>query len=245
MRTYTDPAPVYDKIIDDEKDLTYKWQSWINSLRDNIDAHNYLVNEHVVLNPDFNWSRTKGSTPTVADGEFVEEWNVKANGMTFSITPTFYTSTTNGSNSGSERYVNVDITVINTNEFILYQSVPKMLSAFESKTMTFSSSIYNNGAAFNVKFYVGFDMTGGGTDSYSAESRNIRIDSGYNEINAQFRTPAVATDNQTNVITLAMKLVNLTNVVDADVFFIKPEFSREPTPLYVNHTIEKLKIDNA
>jgi hypothetical protein len=237
------PPPVNDAITQNDK-LTRNWLSWFNSLFSNSNQ-NISANSYFILNPDFNWSRTKGNTPTIADGEFVEKWNVKANGMTFSITPTYYTSTTNSSFTGSERYVNVAISSVNSNDFVIYQTVPKILSLLQNKKATLSASIYNhNTITVIAKFYIGFDLTGGGTDSYSIESGIVELKSGINDIFATVSCPKISVDNQTNIITIAVKLVQLGSAVNLDMFFIKPEVGEEKTMFHVEHTLEKLKIDN-
>lgn len=238
------PVPLKDGMLNANKP-TQPWQAWLSDLVNIINNHSALNNEHVNTNPDFHWSRTKGNTPTTVDGEFVEKWSVKSNGMTFSVTPTFYSSTTYSSDSGSDRYVNVNISVFNANEFVLYQSLPKKLSKLQSKNITVSGKVKNNTAnKVNCYIYIGFDLTGGGVDSYSARSKAILLESGDNNINVTIECPSISVDNQTNVVTVALKLYGITNAVNLDVLYIKPEISGAQTALYVDHSLEKYKIDN-
>ena len=245
MEKFINLPPIHDSVLKHDNKPTKEWQSWFDDVLRTINNHGFLYNDHLTVNPDFNWSRTKGNTPTVADGEFVEKWNVKANGMTFSITPTYYTSTQDSSLTGSERYVNVNITTVNSSDFIIYQLIPKKLSKFQGRKITLSAYIKNNDSnKLKAKFYIGFDLTGGGTDTYSAESKAVFVNPDSNEIFATIQCPKIDTDNQTNVITIAIKLFDLANPVDVDVYYIKPEISDSSTMLHVEHPLEKYKIDN-
>jgi hypothetical protein len=226
--------------------LGNKWEPWFTDVHRNLTNRNFLYSPHLNINPDFNWSRTVGNTPTTADGEFVEKWNVKANGMTFAITPTFYTSTAKSSDSGSERYVNVVISVPNSNDFEIYQTEANKISKYQEKKITFSAKIYNNGAAaVKAKFYVGFDTDNNGTDDESATSKIIYLKQGMNDIMALVETPEISIDNQANTIGYKLLLVDIPGTVNLDVYFIKLEFAEVSTNLVVNHVLEKVLIDNA
>lgn len=239
-----DQPPIDDEIIDKFKPKR-NWQYWFNNIFRSVDAHNALVNSHLALNPDFHWSRTKGNTPTVADGEVVEQWNVISNGMTFSATPTYYTNTTFSSQTGSARYINLAITSANSSDFIFKQKIAKGVSSLQNKDMTFSLGIKNNDSnPIDGLFYVGFDLDNNGTDDYTTTSKKFSIKSGMQNLNLQLRCPKIASENYNNQITFALKLNNLINSSNIDLFYIKPEISGYKTPAYVDHTIEKLRIDN-
>jgi len=244
MANLISACPIKDGVLS-ENAPTQPWQAWLNTIGIKINNHATLTNDSLLINPDFHWSRTKGNTPTTTDGEFVEKWNVKANGMTFSITPTFYTNTTYSSYTGSDRYVNITINTVNSNEFIIYQTINKELSLFQNRKITISSFALNNVAnSFKCKFYIGFDLTGGGTNTYSADGKSLTIANGENDIVSTLTCPKVSTDNQTNVVTIALKLYDLVNPVNFNLYYIKPEVSETKTDLYVNHILEKLIIDN-
>ncbi len=246
MGKVQDTVPVYHEITNDSNSLTNSWVPWHTSIHRNVQHLNYIPNPHLVLNPDFNWSRTKGNTPTTADGEFVEKWFVKANGMTFSITPTYYTSTTNSSDSGSERFVNVDITIVNSSPFILYQTFGNKLSKFQDKQLTYSARVFNNNSdVVKCKFQVGFDTNNDTTIDVTDESTVHYIQPGPNDIVMRVDTSKITADNQNNTVYLQFVLFDLTVAIDLDVFFIKPEFATDSTPLLVDHILEKVLIDNA
>ena len=222
-----------------------QWQAWFIDIFNSINNSRALSNDPVTINPDFHWSRTKGNTPTTTDGSFVEQWNVKGGGMTYVITPTNYSSTSSGAGTGSARYAHVSITTVNGNEFSIYQSLPNRLSKLQGKNVTISSSIKNNlPSSVKCYFYIGFDLTGGGTDSYSGKSKVIYLSNGDNNINATISCPDIGVDNQTNIVTAAIKFYDLSGPVNLDIFYVKPEVSDSPTALHVDHSLEKYKIDN-
>ena len=238
------PPPIKDGVLQDNKP-TAVWQSWFNDVLQKLTDHSALSNSHTTVNPDFNWSRTKGNTPTTSDGSFVDGWSVKGGGMTYAVTPTGYTSTAGGSQTGSERYVRVVISTINANNFILYQTFPKKMSKYQGQKVTFSAKVSNaNAAPVKCKFYIGFDMTGDGSDEYSASSKAIYVQNGDSTISATVECPKVSVDNQTNVVTMSLVLFDLQSAVNLNIYSIKSEMSNNATDLRVDHSIEKYKLDN-
>lgn len=241
--------PVFNKLLKDDDLVEVDWQTWLNQMYDAVDNHAFLPNNHLVLNPDFHWSRTVGNTPTIGNGEFVEEWDIDAGGMTSTATPTYYTSTANNAATGSERYVNFSVTAINSNDYQIYQEVPDKLNKFQGKAISFSALIKNNGTkTVKLKFHVGLDVDNNGTEDVITESKAIFVGANTNKaelITATFLCPVESTDNQNNNVFIKMIVYDVTDPFDFDLYFIKPEFSKFVTPLYVDQTLEKLKIDNA
>jgi hypothetical protein len=239
-----DQPPIRDAMVGEEKPQR-NWEYWFNAVFRSVNDYGALLNTHLVLNPDFHWSRVTANTPLTADGSFVEEWNVKSNSMGFIATPTFYTSTTDSSLTGSDRFVNFAINTPNTGEFKIYQTISKGLSALQNRTITFSASMKNNVAqTLKAKFYVGFDPNNDGTDEYFGESKAFNLQQGFRNLYAQVKCPKITTDNQTNNITYALKLYDLSGTPNFNLYFMKPEVSGYQTPIYVDHTLEKLRIDN-
>lgn len=241
--------PVFNKLIKEDSLVHVDWQTWLNQIYDTVDNHSYIPNDHLVLNPDFNWSRTVGNTPTVGNGEFVEEWNVDVGGMTSTVTPTYYTATLNNSLTGSERFVNFNVAAINANEYQIYQEIDNKMNKFHGKPISFSALIKNNGVnSIKLKFHVGFDINNDGTEDIFTESKAVfsAINTGKAELlSATFLCPTESSDNQNNTVYIKMIIYDVSSPFDFDLYFIKPEFSKFVTPLYVDQTLEKLKIDNA
>jgi len=236
--------PIHDNVLENNKP-TIEWKNWFDSILQSLNNNTSLYNDHLVRNPDFNWSRAKGNIPTTVDGPFVEEWYVKGNSMIFKITPTAYSSTQDSSLTGSERYVNISITSVNSNEFIIYQLLYKKLSKLQNKNITFSARVKNNTVnSVKAKFYVGFDMTSDGTDEFSASSGAVYINDDTRDIYSTVKMPKIPTDNLTNRVTIALKLFDLTNPVNLDLYYIKPEIADKPTMLHVEHPLERYQIDN-
>ncbi len=241
--------PVFNKLLKEDDLVQVDWQTWLNQVYDALDNNAYLPNNHLALNPDFHWSRTVGNTPTIGNGEFVEEWDIDAGGMTSTVTPTFYTSTADNASTGSQRYVNFSVTAVNSNEYQIYQELPNKMSKFQGKSISFSALIKNNGTkAIKLKFHVGFDVDNSGTEDVVTESKAMytSINAGKAEtMSATFLCPRESTDNQNNNVFIKLIVYEVTDPFDFDLYFIKPEFSTFITPLYVDQTLEKLKIDNA
>lgn len=240
--------PVFNELTKDNGLVHIDWQTWLNQIYDAVDNHGFLSNDHLVLNPDFHWSRTVGNTPTIGNGMFVEQWSVDVGGMTSTVTPTFYTSTINNAATGSQRYVNFDITAITSNNYEIYQEISNKLNKFEGKPISFSALIKNNGAkSIKLKFHVGFDIDNNGTEDVITESKAIFINPNVNRaelISATFFCPVESSDNQNNKVLIKIIIYDVTDPFEFDLYFIKPEFSKFITPLYVDQTLEKLKIDN-
>lgn len=240
------PPPVINRMTDERGVLINNWALWHNELQQQTNHHTNLTNHNVLLNPDFHWSRTKGNTPTTADGEFVEKWLVKANGMTFSITPTFYVNNEYTSDSGSDRFVNIQITTVNSNEFEIYQEFPNSISNFQRKNVMVSGFARNNNAGtVKSKAVITFDTNDDGTPEFTATSRSQQLDNGGNFLMTQIKTPKIAVSNQTNRQLVKYVFYDLSAPVDIDFFYLKTEFNTISTKLYVDHIMEKVRIDNA
>lgn len=239
-----DQPPSDDNIVENFKPKR-SWQYWFNMLHRVVHSHENLVNSHLVLNPDFNWSRTTGNTPVTADGEFVEEWYVAAGGMGFTISPFDYSSTQYSSQSGSQRFINVNISSANSNEFHIYQRNKKGVSALQNKDVTFSFAAKSNTVgAIRAKFRIEFDLNNDGIADYSVESKGFTIEPGFNKKFITLRCPEIAAESSNNYILYALTLYSVVSNTNFDLFYIKPELTGYDSPLYVDHTLEKLRIDN-
>ena len=199
-----DEPPVYDKLLNNNGEHSLEWSRWFNRLHQYVKEFSFLSNDYLTINPDFHWSRTKGNTATTADGEFVEEWFVKADSVPFTITPTFYTSTTFSSDTGSQRYVNISIpTPDPAKQFDIYQQYPNYLSKFQNKDIAVSALIKNNNSNRNtVRFYLGIDTDNSGTDDFIAQSKSMIIDSDTTQLSSIFKSPVIDADNQSNTVTI-------------------------------------------
>lgn len=246
MTKVQDTVPIYNNLTTQNNEVGNEWSPWFTSLHRNVQHLNYLPNPHLVLNPDFNWSRTKGTTPTTSNGEFVEQWDVDAGGATFSITPTNYTSTTNSSGTGSELYPAIRISVTTANDFEIYQTSSNNIQKYQDKQLAFSIRIFNNNSdPVKAKFKVDFDTDNDTVIDVTSESKAVYIQPGIQDIVMRVDTPVIATDNQTNTVYLKLVFFDLSGTPSLDLYFIKPEFATDSTPLVVDHIQEKVLIDNA
>lgn len=240
------PPPLTSKSLDEKGFLTNEWQQWNLEMERQTSHHTNNTNHNALLNPDFHWSRTKGVTPTVADGEFVEQWWVKSNGMTFSITPTPYTQNTYTSDSGSDYYAHISITVENSNDFEIYQKLPNSTSTFQNKNIIITGFARNNDTeTVKCRTEIGFDANKDGTPEIVTPSRSQSLQHLGNFMMFNIKTPKVTATNQNNQQFVKYILYDLTAPVDIDLYYLKCEFNTIGTKLYVDHILEQLRIDNA
>jgi hypothetical protein len=237
-------APSEPKIVDGDGKLTQTWQNWINDLKKHVFRSNSLKNDHNVLNPDFNHYGTTRST----DGEVCKPWQIKANGLTFTATPTAYTSTADNADTGSKQFINVDITAAAGQEFELFQKLTNQLSKYQKKSVTILAKVKNNGSfRLPIYFYIGVDTNNDGNDDFNSTSGRFFIeDNGIaNTVTATFKVPEIAADNQNNKVTVRVSVGPISSPINFDILYVKDEFSDKPTVLQVDHTLEKIRIDNA
>lgn len=239
-----DQPPIDDSIVEQFKPKR-NWVYWFNALHRSSISRDSLINNHLVLNPDFHWSRTNGNNPTTSDGEFVEQWSVSSEGMGFIISPFDYSTTQFNSQSGSQRYVNIVINAANSNKFHIYQRQKQGVSLLQNKDVTFSFAAKSNTlGAIRAKFRIDFDLNNDGTSDYFAESKEFLIEEGFNKKFITLRCPQINDENPNNHIWYDLILSSVVSGTNFDLFFIKPELTGYNSPLYVDHTLEKLRIDN-
>lgn len=239
-------APIQDNPLKTNGEFGPRWRDWLNSIHSFISTHSFLNNNSHTINPDFHWARVNGGAPRTTDGEFMDNWFVKSNGSTFTITPTIYTNSYPSSQTGSKHYANINITTPTANDFEIYQSLPNYTARFQNKEISTQSLIQNNGSnRFTLRYYVGFDTNNDGTDEHFTRGKGIYVKPGINELGSLLKLPKVDDNNQNTTITLKLLATELNNPVDFNLFHVKFEDSDMPTPLFVDHTLEKLKIDNA
>ena len=240
-------SPIYNEVLDTSKNsFTQVWQDWFNEVQQSMQDQQVKSNASEVLNPDFNLSRINGTTPINSDGELVDKWFIRSNGNTFTATPVLYTETFPSAQTGSAYYININITA-GANDFEIYQQYTNGISRYEDKDISFVSFIRNNNHPnrLYIKSYIGFDTNNDGSDEYSKESGKLNITSDEQRINSSYRTPDIDDDNQNNKINFKFIIDGSSErPLDIDIFYIKFEIAPRFTGLYVNHTLDKLNIDN-
>jgi len=237
----------YKANVVEQMPMEKEWTNWARQTNDLLEHHNNLTAQNALINSDFHWSRTNENKPTLTDGEFVEGWFVKGGEMKFVVTPKYYTNTDVSSQTGSDRYINVKINTINQNQFEIYQKLPKTLSYFHNKTLVVSGLVQNNfGSQIKAKCNIAFDTNNDGTFEFSADSNIFYI--GDTTVRkpfaAQITTPNITEDNRNNTQYVRLVLFDLVDRVDFNLYFLKAEFNNLPTSLFIDHTIEKLKLDD-
>lgn len=180
-----------------------------------------------------------------ADGEFQDKWFAKSNGSTFKITPTVYTDSYPSSETGSKHYAHVEVTTPTSNDFEIYQKFPNYTTRFQNKNIAAHTIIKNNTSTrFKMRYYVGFDTNTDGTDEHFVRGKSSLLKEGINYLNDLLQTPEVASHNQNTLVTLKLLATDLTDPVDFNVYASKFEDGEKTTSLFVDHTLEKLKVDN-
>lgn len=222
--------------------LPDNWTQWFNNLQQHVVGKQSLTNNATALNPDFHWYGTTRST----DGVAAKPWEVKANGLTFTATPTAYSSTTSNADTGSKQFINIDITGTFGGDFDFFQEIKNYSSRYQKQLVTMSAKFQNKGAAsIPMYFYIGIDSTNSGSDDFVQTSAQFNLRPGVQQVAADFKIPPISVDNQNNTVTLKVVFPAVSAAIDFDVLYIKDEFSTTPTALQVDHTLEKFKIDNA
>jgi hypothetical protein len=179
------------------------------------------------------------------DGEFMDKWWAKSNGNTFKITPTIYTDSYPSSETGSKHYAHVEVTSPTSNDFEIYQKFPNYTSRFQNKKLASHSIIHNNGSnRFKMRYYVGFDTNTDGTDEHFLRGKSLLLKPGLNYLNDLLEIPRVESHNQNTLVTLKLLATDLTDPIDFNMYAGKFEDGIKSTALFVDHTLEKLKIDN-
>jgi len=245
-RITLEEPPIYDGVLKETGEYALNWQNWINSIHGKIRTHDFNVNNHIPLNPDFHWSRIHGETPIVGDGETVDKWFVKSNGNSFTLTPTFYTDNTYTSATGSAHYINLTIPSALIADFEIYQTLANEVSKFQNKDIVASVLLKNNtSVSADIKFYIGYDMDNSGTDDYWDETSAMKITQADSLVYVVIPTTQISTNNQNHTISMKLLFTESSAAIDFDLFFIKFELTDQFSGIYVDHTFEKLRIDNA
>jgi len=242
--------PIHDSVLtQDSKTLSHLYELYFSRVQNNINATLGIPNPSETINPDYNFIRTKGLTPTTqADGddaEFVEQWNVvgATGGNMYTLTPTAYPS--DSSNLlGSKNYVNVSITAMPTAPIyfynVNYSSDFNTAFKYQEKNLTFSAQISNNTSnRTKIRFSVYTDGTG---DIYNSGA--IFLDPGLNKISKNIQVgslnPGSGSFSQLRVLVDDLGGAS----ADFDLQYVKVEFGENPSLLGINHTLEKIRIDN-
>lgn len=227
------------------------WQKWFQNVHNITSATNYYGYPSVCLNSDFYWNTAIANPVTQAAGDgafFSEKWQVQGAAVaTYTLTRTTFTGN-DADQTGSTVYVNVAVTAWTGAAFYFYQrqAGAQFLRRYQGRNLFLSAKIRNNNSEsiqmiFDVFFY--YD-----TSSASFLSKELTIHSGENYLSSLIKPDMLTglTIGGAPYVEFRLKFVTLpSSVADIDMIYIKAEMADYPTPLYVDHALERPRIDNS
>jgi len=227
------------------------WQKWFQQVNDRVNVNNYYGNPSVLLNSDFYWNRGVTSPVTQADGDgayFSEKWQVfGASSADYTITKETFDGNS-PDQIGSTNYINVYIANYTSGSLYLYQrqSGAQFLRRYQQRVMNFSLQAFNNqnvSIRLLLEIYFYFDT---GHASYSQAV--FFLEPGENEISSIINTEFIGSNSvgASPYVDFRLNIVGLNNnTADFDLIYLKTEIADQPTILYVDHALEKTRIDNS
>lgn len=227
------------------------WQKYLQQLTNSSNVNNYYGNPSVLLNSDFYWNRAIATPVTQAAGDgafFSEKWQVQGAGVaTYSIAQTAYAGN-DSDQIGSTTYIAVTVSSYSAGEFYLYQrqTGAQFLRRYQNRKLNLSMLAFNNQTAsstltFEVHFF--FDPT---AETYSGQ--NLILGTAENEFAGAINTPLIgnAAVGAGAYVEFRLRFVTLNSgTASFNIHYIKTEMADEPTILYVDHALEKTRIDNS
>lgn len=239
-----------DKLVEMDGIPTDTSQRWFSQIQVNLNDVIQRGDDGLLLNPDFNWCRTNGTTPTTqADGDdysFIEQWAVfGATGNNYTITPTAYPSDS-ANPSGSKYFSNFNISTL-ANEFYIYNinynGNFNQAQKFQSNTSALSMQLTNHGdnslfMRFGVKIQ-------GITDEIMG--KRLTIQPGKGKYFTTIAIPALkgstAASNAYAQFRLHVEPIPADKTANFDLNYVKSEIASLATNINVNHIAQKLLID--
>lgn len=227
------------------------WQKWMQQLTDNSNVNNYYGNPSVLLNSDFYWNRGIATPVTQGSGNgafFSEKWQVQGAAVaTYTITQEAFPGN-DSDQIGSTTYIKVDAEDFTTGDFYLYQrqTGSQFLRRYQKRRLNLSLLAYNNtetATLLNFEVFYHFDPTNA---TYTGQA--IFLQPGSNELAGVIDTPYIG-DTAVGAgayVEFRLRFGNLgVNKANFNLTYIKAEMADQPTVLYVDHALEKTRIDNS
>lgn len=124
------------------------YYQYLNSVYDNLQGLQYVMNPSVITNADFSTLGSSGMTPiTQADGngaEFSDNWDVFGSTVAnYTLTPTAYPSNSTFP-TASPYFINVNVTSWNGNAFYFYQRQAETVRKYQKNYLTYGLIVNNN-----------------------------------------------------------------------------------------------------
>lgn len=229
---------------------TQSYQRWMKQVNLNMNDLAQRGDDGLLINPDFNWCRVNGTTPTTqADGDnfqFIEQWAVfGATGNTYTITPTAYVDDAADNPSGSKFYPNFNLSALTEAFYIYninYSPDFNLAQKFQNNTVALSMQMTNNQLApLTMRFKAKIE---GITDEIEGQAITIRPGAGkyYTTLPIPSLSGTMASSNA--YIQFRLYLEDMGDITaDYNINYIKSEISSLATNINVNHVAQKLLID--
>jgi hypothetical protein len=244
-------TPNYEALAQDSGMVSEYYQRWFQSLQVNLNDTITRGNDGLLLNPDFNWSRVNGTTPTTqanGDGaQFVEQWAVNgATGNNYTLTPTPYAADATNNTTGSNLFVNFNISslgaplsVYNVNYAPDFSYAQKL----QNNDLTCSLRVQNN-MPENLRVRFSVEIQG---IAQEIQGKLLTIQPGIKTLWTKLNIPSLkgtaAATNAYARIKLNIESIGASGTADFDIQYIKAELAGLPTRLEVNHLQQVVSID--
>ena len=244
--------PIREMLSSVENVINSDYQKWHQQISDTLNTSNFYGNPSVLLNSDFYWNTGVATPVTQADPDgtdFSEKWLVNHGGSaTFSLAQTAF-SGNDPDQTGSTTYINLTVTAYDdSGDLYLYQKQTgsQFLRRYQGKTNNFSCKIINNGT-LNVnaqyQIYYFFDPS---NDTYIQGT--LSLPPGLTELATGINVPEIGSTAVGAGAYVEFRFVFKSipgGVADLDIIYLKAEMADNATVLYVDHALERARIDNS
>lgn len=253
--------PSKDLFVDKDfsgEDINHRnWVQWTNAVSNHVNSPAFYGNPSEALNSDFYWQRGIATPITEGDGDgafFAEKWQIQGAAVaTYTITTTAYAADASNQ-EGSIYYENFNVTNYtgdgSSSDFYAYQqtqSLSAFLRRFQGRFVSMSAIIENNqNKAITARFELFFEYDGSTAERFMGD--NFSLSPGNNQVSDQIETPFIEgkTIGAGCYVQFRFVICSLgDNTADFDLTYIKVEIANQATVLYVDHALEKTRIDNS
>lgn len=244
--------PLRDLLSSVDNVINADYQKWHQQISDTLNTSNFYGNPSVLLNSDFYWNTGVPTPVTQADPDgtfFSEKWQVNHNGSaTFSLAQTAFPAN-DPDQTGSTTYMNLSVSAYDdSGDLCLYQrqTGSQFLRRYQGKTNNFSSKIINNGTntvMTQYQIYYFFDPS----DATYIQG-TLALPPGLTELGTGITTPEIGSTSVGAGAYVEYRFVFKTipgGTADIDIIYLKSEMADNSTVLYVDHALERARIDNS
>lgn len=227
------------------------WQKWLQQLTTLTNVNNYYGNPSVLLNSDFYWNTGVASPVTQADGNgafFSEKWQVQGAAVAnYSLAQTAFAAN-DADQIGSTTYIHVTVSSYSSGDFYLYQrqTGSEFLRRYQGRLLNFSLLANNNqNKTIKLKLEIFFYFN---PTSVAYSEGTVLLNPGQNELSSAINTNFIGTTavGASPYVEFRLRFSDLVDgTADVNLIYLKAEMADQPTVLYVDHALERTRIDNS